>query len=428
MRTPVHVPPGALRAAASSRREDAPSRYARRFSRWLVPDLALVAAAVTLFYSLFFFGGYRAFFHDSDAGWHIRAGELILSSHALPRSDPFSFTAAGQPWFAWEWLADVTAGSIHRSWGLGGVAFFYALALATGVWLWFRLNWAAGGNFLFAAAFASPMLSTTNLHWLARPHVLSWLFLLITVILAEHLSARHLPPWRVLPAVVVGSALWTNIHASFLLGPAILLIYAAGHLLSPLVFSLDRQLEWTRARNLGLCALVALGATLANPYGWDLHRHVLGYLTDTALLDRVGEFQSFNFHLTGATQILVTLGLAAWGGFAALTQKNVAVFLLAVMLLALALRSARGLPLVALLLLPLANGSITRALQSATNLKAGVRRDLDRFFAYSTRLRALDSRCGGFAWAPVLALLAFALLRAPAIAARTGFPAAEFPV
>ncbi|MDQ6675876.1 MAG: hypothetical protein M3Z09_01105, partial [Acidobacteriota bacterium] len=104
------------------------------------------------------------------------------------------------------------------------------------------------------------------------------------------------------------------------------------------------------------------------------------------------------------------------------------VFLLALMLLALALRSARGLPLAALLLLPLANGSITLALQSATNLKPGVRRGLDRFFAYSTRLRALDSRCGGFAWAPVLALLAFALLRAPAIAARTGFPAAEFPV
>src|ERR1700677_3142962 len=47
---------------------------------------------------------------DAGIGWHIRTGQLILASHAIPRVDPFSSTMAGHPWFAWEWLYDVLAG------------------------------------------------------------------------------------------------------------------------------------------------------------------------------------------------------------------------------------------------------------------------------------------------------------------------------
>src|SRR5215467_3310349 len=102
---------------------------------WLAPDLALALAAVTLFYCLFLFQGYQKLFRDSDAGWHIRTGERILTSHQLPRTDPYSFSREGQPWFAWEWLADVATGALHRAGGLNAVALFYAAAIALGVWL-----------------------------------------------------------------------------------------------------------------------------------------------------------------------------------------------------------------------------------------------------------------------------------------------------
>ena len=90
--------------------------------RWFVPDLAFATACVTLFYCLFLFQGYQKLFRDSDAGWHIRTGEAILATGNLPRTDPYSFTRGGQPWFAWEWLADVAIGGIHRALGLKGVA------------------------------------------------------------------------------------------------------------------------------------------------------------------------------------------------------------------------------------------------------------------------------------------------------------------
>jgi hypothetical protein len=47
---------------------------------------------------------------------------------------------------------------------------------------------------------------------------------------------------------------------------------------------------------------------------------------------------------------------------------------------------------------------------------------------YSARLRAIDVRLNGAAAIPVMALLCFAAMQSPAIAARTEFPPDEFPV
>src|SRR6516162_9602752 len=88
-----------------------------RWLRWCVPDLAFATACITLFYCLFLFQGTQQLFRDSDAGWHLRDGETILATGKLPRTDPYSFTRAAAPWYAWEWLADIVAGGIHRSLG-----------------------------------------------------------------------------------------------------------------------------------------------------------------------------------------------------------------------------------------------------------------------------------------------------------------------
>src|ERR1035438_8514741 len=89
--------------------------------RWCVPDLAFATACVTLFYCLFLFQGYQRLFRDSDAGWHIRTGEAILATATLPRTDPYSFTRGGQPWFAWEWLPSAPTLILKPScWTLSG--------------------------------------------------------------------------------------------------------------------------------------------------------------------------------------------------------------------------------------------------------------------------------------------------------------------
>src|SRR5271155_540657 len=63
----------------------------------------------------------RTFSVDPDLWWHIRVGQEILATRHWPNTDPYSFTAAGQPWMAYEWLGEVLLGGVARVAGLPGL-------------------------------------------------------------------------------------------------------------------------------------------------------------------------------------------------------------------------------------------------------------------------------------------------------------------
>jgi len=358
---------------------------------WLLPDLALALALFTLLYALAFYRAPEQLFRDSDTGWHIRTGESILRDAAVPRVDPYSFTRPGQPWFAWEWAADAVMGAAHKTAGLGGVAVLYLGAIAACSWLWVRLHWAAGSNFWMVCLLASPMLTTAQLHWLARPHVLGWIWLLLALLLLE---TRRMQWWMALALSIV----WANTHGSFFLLPVLCLIYGASW---PV---------WSSA---------ALGS-LVNPYGFELHTHLARYLTNIELLSRVAEFQSFNFHAAGAWQIgaLVLIGVAGMVCALACGQWRRALVLL--LFCATGLRSARGLPVLALAGLPLAGGAITTALNQWPLWPARARTAM----AYGERLRLLQLPLKGWAAGVVFAALA----TLATLGSHPGFPPGEFPV
>ena len=355
--------------------------------RWLLPDLSLLLAAVTLFYAVVLYQAPMQLFRDSDAGWHIRNGERILSSGEVPRVDSWSFAKPSQPWFAWEWGADVAMGWVHQRAGLQGVVLLYLSLIALASWLWVRLHWLYGGTFGLAALFAAPFLTTVQLHWLARPHVLGWVCLLLALWLVE----RRRYGW-LLPLAVA----WANLHGSFLLLPLLLVAYSVN----------DRR-AW-------LWAGATAAATLVNPYGWRVHAHIAHYLLDHELLDRIAEFQSFNFHAAGSTQVILTLLLVMAGAVCALQAGRWphAVWMLG--LVVLALRAARGLPVLALAGLPMANAALSAALAERWPAQ----------FAYLARLRVWDRQVHGaalgIAWVAVAGL---AVLGSPA-----QFPAEQFPV
>ncbi len=389
---------------------------------WL-PDVALVLSLLTLFYCLFLFDGWHQLFRDSDSGWHIRTGETILTTLQLPAADPYSFTRAGERWFAWEWASDVVMAIAHRGLGgMAGVALLYAVAIAAATFLWVRLNWQLGTEFLIACLTTIPMLSTVNLHWLARPHVFGWLFLLI----AAGLAARRevVVNARGIAAIAALSVVWVNMHASFFLLPAALLVFAAGDWIEHQLF--DRGTEPAKAKPLAILAGVAAAASLLNPYGWNVHTHVFRYLMNSELLDRVGEFQTFNFHVAGAWQIVILMAWIALGGSLALWQGRIAHALWTGMLFALALRSARGLPIAALAAMPFASAAISAAIRAGFGFKPLWRDRLFAFIDYSQRLRQIDRGLSGLWTVAPLLLLFFAAARG--VGSKAGFPADQFPV
>src|SRR4051794_15357099 len=68
-------------------------------------------------------------FRDGDTSWQIAAGEWILRNGRIPTTDPFSFTAAGHPWVAMEWLAEVLYATAFRLGSYAGLAVIAAASL-----------------------------------------------------------------------------------------------------------------------------------------------------------------------------------------------------------------------------------------------------------------------------------------------------------
>jgi hypothetical protein len=266
---------------------------------------------------------------DAGIGWHIRTGQQILETHTIPSVDPFSSTMGGRPWYAWEWLYDLVVGQLEAALGLNGVVWLTAVVIAA-VFAWtFRLLMARGTNVLHAVVFVLLSVSASTIHFLARPHVVSWLFSLAWFWILDSSERdcfdRHGASRRQLWLLPLLMLVWVNMHGGFVVGLVLLVIFWLGAVWS-WFRAKDARIEELRqkiaaakrARDLARIGLLSAAASLANPYGWKLHAHVYSYLSNRFLMDHIDEFQSPNFH--GMAQkcflmlLLVTLAVLAVRG------------------------------------------------------------------------------------------------------------------
>jgi hypothetical protein len=288
-----------------------------------IPSLADVAFLMP---AIFLFGrldGARTLLADGDTGWHIRAGEWIMRHGSVPRHDLFSFTLPGRPWFAWEWLSELLMAWLHR-WGMSAVVLAATVVLSITFALLYRIVRARCGNVLVAIGLTGLAVAGSSIHWLARPHLATLLFTVIFLAILESPDARLL--WLLPPL----TALWTNLHAGFVFGILLILVYAIGQ---PV-----RACWWAAA--------ASMAASLANPYGWHLHAHIARYLAaDSWQFDHINEFLSPNFHASLARCFELMLALAVAAAFWHLTRRRVHYVLLTVGPVHMALVSARNIPL-----------------------------------------------------------------------------------
>ena len=127
----------------------------------------------------------RAFFVDPDLWWHIKVGQNILATHHWPTTDPFSFTVAGDPWIAYEWLGDVLLGTVAGLGGLVGLEILlFALASAVMLALYAYTTLRSGNSkagFVTSGVLCSLAFASFSL----RPQMLGYLFLVLTLIALE---------------------------------------------------------------------------------------------------------------------------------------------------------------------------------------------------------------------------------------------------
>ena len=141
---------------------------------------------------------------DPDSHWHITVGNWILAHGAVPTVDSYSFTFAGQPWIAKEWLSQVVMALAYNAGGWGGVVGAGAAAIGFTFALLLRLL-LRDLRPLPALLFTAAALVMTAPHFLARPHVLAFPFMLLWVAgLVRAVEERRAPEPLLLLACCCG--------------------------------------------------------------------------------------------------------------------------------------------------------------------------------------------------------------------------------
>ncbi|TAN38251.1 MAG: tetratricopeptide repeat protein [Verrucomicrobia bacterium] len=267
-----------------------------RYGRWFVGLGLLTLAAF----------GLRTI-SNSDFWLSLSCGRWI-AAHGLPHADPFSLTRAQAPWMDTSWLYNWL---VYWLWSSGGatlVTLTHVAVIVVAFWLLARMarNFGDPVSITFALLVSAWLLAPA---FVTRPRLLTLIFPAVFMFCLST-GGRRWWPWLVLlPAEV----LWANMFHTFRLGPVICLCFAAQQ------FARWRRVqrgeagaeEGEASREAWLNPLLLAGGTLAvtliNPYGWELHREVMG-IGLGATGPRITEDVSVFSHLFSAA----TTGQLVW--------------------------------------------------------------------------------------------------------------------
>jgi hypothetical protein len=386
-----------------------PERQRRSYARLLLPsiaDLLFIALLVSLSYGLLA----TRLLGDGGTGWHVRNGQEILSTHVLPRTDPFSSTMSGKPWYAWEWLYDAGNGVIYNRAGLNGVVFLSAFLIALTFALLLRLQLVRGTNLLVAIVFFLVAASASTIHFLARPHIVTWLFTLVWLeVLDTNGGEDRAGRGRTLFWLPCLMLLWANLHGGFLMGFVLLGIYlvAAG---IRVVACGDVQMKTAgrkRVRILVVITLLSFGASLVNPYGYRLYSHLYDYLTNHFLMNHIQEFQSPDFHSVAPRCFLVLFLLAFFSLAMSARRMKPSEVLLVLFATYSGLYASRNIPiasmLIVLVIAPIFSDWLneTAVRDSASALP---RKLASRIAEFGQRMNEIEMRQRGHLW-PIVAVV-----------------------
>ena len=361
-----------------------------------VPDILFVALLLGLSCG----AGGRLLLRDADIGWHIRNGEQILASHAIPRIDSFSSSMSGHTWYAWEWLYDTLIAAIHHVSGLNGVVFFSAAIIAATFVLTLRFALRRGGNLVITFLLLVLSLAASAVHFLARPHLLSWLFAVIWFELLDSAAfggqSRKRLYW--LPVLTV---LWVNLHGGFVLGFALLGTYLIGGGIQYFSRRERREEMASWLKQLGSVTALAFAASFINPYGYQLHVHIYRYLSDRFLMSQISEFLSPDFH-GAAQQCFAILLIVTIVGVASARQRLGPSRVLVLLLAAYSgLYATRNLPtsslLITLIIAPMLSDTVAQAGKAST-IALWLRNFFSRLDSFGSRMSNVDLAFSGHVW------------------------------
>ncbi len=227
--------------------------------------------AVSAYFSLYLFQ-MGCFADDPGVGWHLKTGELIWNSRAIPRVDPFLATER-RAWIADQWLSDLLLFVLYEA---GGWALLYVTLAAVWIVTFFgvlfpairvQVGSAVGSLIVTLAAFKA-----AQVHFILRPVVFSICCFVCAFVVARDLSRRDSIPAHTLllrgASLIALFVVWSNLHPAFVLGLFVVLIV-------PLVRFLHGVGRSQDLASVSVVAVLCVVATCLNPYGLGLHESIV---------------------------------------------------------------------------------------------------------------------------------------------------------
>jgi hypothetical protein len=275
---------------------------------------------------------------DPDFWWHLTTGNWMLSHHAIPHQDLFTFTVRGHRWITHEWLSEVILAALYALGRLPLVSIVLGAVTAAG-FLFVYLSIDRRVNFVLRGLVLALGVAAANPIWGPRIQMLTFAFSALTYLWVKRYCEGRSRALYALPLLIL---FWVNLHAGFVFAYAIvglaLLVEAARYYLRR-----SGAMPFDRLRRMGYVLLAAVAVAVINPNGWDIYLYPFQTGGSAVQQRLIVEWFSPNFQMSQMWpfEAMIFLIIAS----IALSRRiELRQFVLLILGLGLALHSVRNLP------------------------------------------------------------------------------------
>jgi hypothetical protein len=232
--------------------------------------------------------------NDNSFFTHLATGRMILDVGNVPTSDPYTFTARGEPWTVQSWLASVAYASFERIGGDVGLRLLILSVFLVAVTLLWRLTAPATSIIIRFLLMALALFVVSDL-WSERPYMIGVIGLAVVWLVLE----GQVRPWVLVPILWV----WTNAHGSFPLAVVLCVAVIVGGTLDRLQVGDPLAVPAREKRAFGAVMLgTLLGAV--GPLGAKALVFPLTAMTKSGVFSEIVEWRSPSYQSTAERAFL----------------------------------------------------------------------------------------------------------------------------
>ena len=212
----------------------------------------------------------------ADLAYQVRAGDIMWRTHAVLRTDVFTFTVLGAPWLNQQWGAQMLLSAVHRAGGWNGIALLHAGLTSLAFAFLFLACRRRGASSRAAALLCVAGFWVARQNLAMRPQLLGVLLFSVSLWILAGRRAHPRALWTCRSLVLM----WVNVHGSFVLVP----------LLLGLAWLEDRKAAPAMARVDLAVGAACLVATCVNPFGLRVWSYAAGIGTNSTIARTVTEW------------------------------------------------------------------------------------------------------------------------------------------